>query len=74
MKMPKRYPIKQNKPFFNHNHDDNVDFVEYVYQVYWSLENEKNKVSWEKLENEKKCQIYKSRNLHLQSRKFGFLN
>ena len=39
--MPKRYLIKQNKPWFTYNHDNNVDFVADVYHVYWSLENKK---------------------------------
>ena len=57
--MPKRYLIKQNKPWFIYNHDNNVDFLADVYHVYWSLENEKNRVAWENKKT-KKCQIYKA--------------
>ena len=52
--MPKRYLMKENKTCFSYNH-------EYVYHVYWSLENEKIRFLGKSVENEKMSNLQRAK-------------
>ena len=55
--MPNRY-LKQNKPCFTYNHDNNVDLLSLfnMFIGHWRIK--KIRFLWKK-KIEKKCQIYK---------------